>query len=397
MILQSINLTRVALALVVSYLAVLGFSYGRDHGFLIDAAGKPRLTEYIGVRAAGELVRAGKPAAAYDWDAHKARHDAISGQTEDGYYPWAYPPPYLLVAGALALMPYLLSVSVWIVSTLALQLWAMIAITGTSRAALWLLAAPPTFINVSVIHTGFLVAALLGLGVHLLAVSPVAAGVAVGLLAFKPQLGILIPVALVAGGYWRTIFAAALTVAALCAVSVLAFGVEPWLAYPAQLERFTETFRAGRLNLAMLVSVYGLGRTLGLGHTAALVPQAIVFLVAAAATYKLWRGDDDFALKAAGLIAASLLASPYLFPYDLTVLVVVLGFLYRVTGVDGFDGLEVAVIAAAGGFIFAAPDAPFPAGLVANVLVAALVVRRWSMAPQRRGVPQANQRTALAA
>jgi arabinofuranan 3-O-arabinosyltransferase len=205
LMLQSINLSRLALALVVSYLAVLGFSYGRDKGFLIDGAGKPRLTEYIGVRAAGELVVAGRPSAAYDWDAHKTKHNEISGNTADSYYPWAYPPPYLFVAGALALMPYLLSTLVWILATMAFQIRAVVAIAGTSRAALWVLAAPPTFINVSVIHTGFLVAALVGLGMHLLLSAPVAAGVALGLLAFKPQFGILVPVALagIGGRLWQ--------------------------------------------------------------------------------------------------------------------------------------------------------------------------------------------------
>jgi arabinofuranan 3-O-arabinosyltransferase len=382
--LKTIKLSRLALALLVSYGAVLGFSFGRDKGFLIDHTGKPRPIEYMGVRAAGELVLEGKTAAAYDWAAHTAKHREISGRTDDAYYPWAYPPPYLLVAGALALLPYLLSAFVWIGSTLALQIWSTTAIAGTSRAALWVLAAPPTFINVSVAHTGFAVAALVGIGLHLLLTSPVAAGVVLGLLAFKPQFGILIPVALAAAGYWRTIGAAALTIVAMSAVSVMAHGLEPWQAFPAQLERITDIFRFERTNMAMLISVYGLGRTLGLGHAAALMPQAVVGLAAAAAVFKLWRGNDEFALKAAGLVAASLLASPYLFAYDLTVLVVVLAFLYRVAGADGFDGVEIAVIAITGCLIFAATDMPYPVGLAANILVAALVVRRWHMASVRR-------------
>ena len=375
--LKSINLSRLALALIASYLVVLGFSLGHTKGFLIDHTGHPRPIEYLGVRAAGELVLEGRPAAAYDWAAHTAKHRAISQQTDDAYYPWAYPPPYLLIAGLLALMPYLVSALVWIASSLALQVWSAILVTGTSRAALWVLAAPPTFINVSVAHTGFVVAALLSFGLHALVTSPIAAGFVLGLLAFKPQFGILVPIALVAGSYWRTIAAAALTVLAMCAISVAAFGLDPWLAFPAQLDRITDIFRFERANMAMLISVYGLGRTLGLSHTAALIPQAVVCLAAAAAVFKLWRGNDDFSLKAAGLIAASLLASPYLFAYDLTVLVAVLAFLYRHIGAEGFDGLETAVIAATGAIIFVGTDTPYPAGLLANMGIAALVARRW--------------------
>ncbi len=381
--LKSVNFSRIAWALLATNLAILAFSYGRFNGFLIDQTGKPLLIEYMGVHAAGELVVEGNPAGAYDWAVHSARQRAISRQTDDGYYPWGYPPPYLFVAGALALMPYLVSIFAWILSTLAFQVWTTVAICGTSRAVLWVLAASPTYINASVAHTGFLIAGLIGIGVHLLISSPITAGVALGLLAFKPQFGLLLPVALVAGGYWRTIFAAILTIVLMTAASVIAFGIEPWQAFPGQLERIADTFRTGRVNFAMLISVYGFGRTLGLGHAAALVPQALVSLAAAAMVFRLWRGDDAFALKAAGLVAASLLASPYLFPYDLPVLVVVVAFLYRAAGAKAFDGFEIAVVAGAGTMVLFSLHAPFPVGFVANVAVAGLVLRRWRLAPAR--------------
>jgi arabinofuranan 3-O-arabinosyltransferase len=375
--LKSLNLNRLALALIASYVAVLGLSFGRDNGFLIDPAGQPQLIEFVGVRAAGELVLEGRAAAAYDWPLHSARQTVVTGQTKDVYYPWGYPPPFLLVAALLATLPYVASALLWIASTLALQMWSMVAITGTSRAALWLLAAPPAFMNVSLAHTGFLLAGLMGLGLVSLASAPVAAGVAFGLLAFKPQFGLLIPVALIAGRHWRTMMSAGLTVALMAAVSLLILGADPWLDFPAQVARLADSIRLGGIQMSMLISIYGLGRTLGLDHATALIPQAAVSLAAVVVTYRTWRGAGDFNLKAATLIVASLFASPYLFVYDLCVLVAAVAFLYRATGSAGFDDTELGTIAVTGAVIFTSVFAPFQAGLIANGLIAWLVHRRW--------------------
>src|SRR4029077_20364009 len=76
---------------------------------------------------------------------------------------------------------------------------------------LWLLLAlafPAVLINVGHGHNGFLTAALLGGGLVVLDRRPLPAGILFGLMAYKPQFGLMIPIALAAGGYWRS-FAAA--------------------------------------------------------------------------------------------------------------------------------------------------------------------------------------------
>jgi hypothetical protein len=78
---------------------------------------------------------------------------------------------------------------------------------------LWL-AAPPVFFNVMYGQTGFLTGGLIGLGLVLLGRRPILAGILVGLASVKPHFGVLIPLALIAGGYWR-VFAAVATMAAI--------------------------------------------------------------------------------------------------------------------------------------------------------------------------------------
>jgi arabinofuranan 3-O-arabinosyltransferase len=90
------------------------------------------------------------------------------------------------------------------------------------------------------------------------------------------------------------------------------------------------------------------------------------------------------------LIVASLFASPYLFVYDLCVLVAAVAFLYRATGAEGLDEMELRVVAVAGIATFASSFVPFQAGLIANGLIAWLVHRRWQLShatygPARHG------------
>ena len=67
-------------------------------------------------------------------------------------------------------------------------------------------------------------------------------GIAFGLLTVKPQLGLLVPVLLIAQGNWRTFFAAAATALVLAALSVLVYGAEAWQAYFHMTERFAKLF-----------------------------------------------------------------------------------------------------------------------------------------------------------
>jgi len=95
-------------------------------------------------------------------------------------------------------------------------------------------------VNIGHGQNGFLTAALLGGALHWLDRRPLLAGVLIGLLAYKPQFGVLIPLALLANGRWSSIGAAAATVAALVAVSYVTLGSEVWHAF-ANSTTFTRT------------------------------------------------------------------------------------------------------------------------------------------------------------
>ena len=128
-------------------------------------------------------------------------------------------------------LPYGWGLSIWLAASLAAYLAALRAILPRPETPLIALAFPAVFVNIGHGQNGFLTAALLGGALHLLDRRPWLAGVLIGLLAYKPQFGVLIPVALLAAGRWRTIGAAVATVAALLAVSFVMLGGGVWHAF----------------------------------------------------------------------------------------------------------------------------------------------------------------------
>ena len=187
----------VAVALLAASLLGLVFLVVTSDG-LNDRSGRPLGTDFSNVYAAGTYVLEGQPAAPFQPARQFAREQAIFG-TATQFYGWHYPPFFLGLAALLALLPYAAALFVWQGATLALYVSAMRAITGPDRLALLLaLAFPAVFINLGHGHNGFLTAALMTGALLQLDKRPVVAGILFGLLAYKPQFGLLIPFVLVA-------------------------------------------------------------------------------------------------------------------------------------------------------------------------------------------------------
>jgi alpha-1,2-mannosyltransferase len=325
----------VALALIAAFAVGAGFLIGTSDG-LNDRFGRPLGTDFSNVYAAGSYVLDGEPTAPFDPPKQFAREQAIFGQATQ-FYGWHYPPYFLGLAAALAAMPYWLALLVWQGVTLVLYLLAIRAIvaspsTGAGKMKndwlLFALAFPAVFINLGQAHNGFLTAALIGAALVQLDRRPILAGVLIGLLAYKPQFGVLIPLVLIASGRWRAFAAAAATVALMTLAVTLAFGSEVWAAFFAST-KFTRSvvLEQGGTGWFKIQSVFSWVRMWGGGIALAYAAQIVVMLALAAALIWLWRSPATYPLKAAGLLIASLLATPYSLDYDLTVLAPAIAYL----------------------------------------------------------------------
>jgi alpha-1,2-mannosyltransferase len=338
----------------LSVLAVVGWVALSDG--MVDRNGKPLGTDFSSFYAAGSLVLDGRAAEAYGMAAHYAREQQIFGVSTP-YYGWLYPPIFLLIASPLAALPYPLALAVWQTAGFALYLAVVGCIArrmrtpDTAQGPLWLLIAaafPAVLINLGHGQNGFLSAGLLGAALLALPARPVAAGVLFGLLAYKPQLAMVLPIALLAGGQWRSILAAGVTVLALVGLSSLLFGAELWLAFAASLETSRKLLlEQGDVGFEKLQSVFAAVRLWGGGIPLAYAVQAVASAAVLGGVAWTWRSQADRDLKAALLVVAALLASPHVIDYDLTILAVAIAFFTRHGFARGFRDYEISILAAA--------------------------------------------------
>jgi glycosyl transferase family 87 len=362
----------------------------------VDLQGRPIGTDFSNVYAAGTYVLEGNFQAPFDSVQQFAREQAIFGEATQ-FYGWHYPPYFLFVAAALAWMPYGLALFVWQAVTLGLYLLAIRAILKTfapeggaiaSADPLWLLLAlafPAVLINVGHGHNGFLTAALLGGGLVILDRRPLVAGILFGLMAYKPQFGLMIPIALAAGGYWRTFVAAAATAVLLTLVTTLVFGVQVWHAFFVGAE-FTRTvvLEQGDTGWHKIQSIFSWARMWGAPVPLAYAIQGAATLVFAMATAWLWHGKAPYPLKAAGLCLAAILATPYTLDYDMMVLAPAIAFLAADGMARGFGPWEKTALAALWLVPLVARTVPqltlIPLGVPVMLAMFVLILRRAGLA-----------------
>jgi hypothetical protein len=217
---------------------------------LVDRRGKPIGADFMAFWSAARLALAGRPEAAFDGTAIAAiQHQAVPF-LPNIWYPWHYPPTWLLVVEPLGRLPYPAALAVFVLSTAAL--WALLVrqILPDRRAWIVAAAAPAGLIGVFDGQNAFLTASLAGFALLWLDRRPFAAGIMIGLLAVKPHLALLFPLALLAEGRWRSIAAAAATVLALSAASLWAFGWGTWRACCRGRSRSLPLAACGRFGAA---------------------------------------------------------------------------------------------------------------------------------------------------
>lgn len=370
----------------LTYMAVVLMS----GDWIVDAAGHPVHTDFVMVYAAGKLALAGDPTAAWDWTAHRAAEDAVLGRAVPAYYGWHYPPPFLMVAAALATLPYWAAFVTWMAVTLPLYAAAVRGIVGNRLG--WLVAGafPVVAPNLVPGQNGFFTASLIGGTLLFLDRHPVAAGACLGLLTYKPQYGLLFPLVLAVAGRWTVMAAAAATALLLGAVTWLVFGSAPWAAFLHWLPLTSQTLLSAEDgDWYKFQSAFALVRLLGGGSALAWTVQGLVAVAAAVTLCLVWRSKRiSFEIKAAALAAGVLLATPYVYLYDLAILTIALAFLLRSALSTGFLPGERAGLALLAVLFLVVPVLKLPVGM-AGVAITAVLIARRAVARDRAGVAAA--------
>ncbi|MDH7799924.1 MULTISPECIES: glycosyltransferase 87 family protein [unclassified Beijerinckia] len=329
----------------------------------VDHFDRPLGTDYSQVWTAGRFVLEGHPEKPFDNAVHERRQQEYFSPTS-GFFHWGYPPYFLVVAAFFALFPYALSLVLWQAATLPLYLAAVRRIVPVQDGLLVAAAFPAVIVNIQHGHNGFLSAGLMALALLALERRPVMAGILFGLLAYKPQFGVLIPVALVAGGHWRAIVAAGATIAVMTLGTLWAFGWETWRGFFDMMHYSRVVIsEQGATGWYKIQTIFAAVRMWGGSIPLAYGVQAVSTLSCAAIVAWMWLTRADRRLAAAAVMTGALLSTPYALDYDMMLLGPALAFVVAYGLEKGFRPWEKTALA----FIWAVP-------LVARTLALATLV-----------------------
>ena len=352
--------------------------------------------DFVSFWTAGKLALAGRAADAYQEAPHFIEQVALHGGSWQ-YLSFFYPPFFMLLCGGLALLGYFPALCVWLVATCACYAAAMRALLPKSlrEEPVWLLMMgyPAVMVNAGFGQNGFLSTALLGGAAVWLDRRPVLAGMCLGALAYKPQLGIIVPLALVVAGRWRCFAAATATVLAMAAAATLAFGADIW---PAFLARMADA-RTNWLEpispyyMQFFITVYGAIRLhegpLALAYAAQAAVTVTAALMLVLALRRRPAGARSGRAEIAATAACVPFCSPFMLEYDLMILAVPIAWLLGEALRDGFRRGEPATLVA----VFLAPvvfkvtlfDHALKLGVIAAAaMLFAMVLRRMTESPQ---------------
>jgi alpha-1,2-mannosyltransferase len=148
----------------------------------------------------------------------------------------------------------------------------------------------------------------------------VIAGVFIGLVAFKPQLGPLLVLVLVMHKQWRAMFAAISTTVAVAGFSVYLWGLAPWHYYLTNTLSAQASFlhTAEGYWAAQMTTPFAITRYLGMPYPVSMAFQILVSIsVLFASLAVLRRKECPWSLQVAVITFGSTLLTPYLLVYDL--------------------------------------------------------------------------------
>jgi len=353
------------------------FGFGRG---TLDPFGRPLGTDFSEVYAAGKMALAGNAADVWTWPKHFAVQQQIQHSTTVDLYGWHYPPPFLLIASALAFFAYIPALVVWQAASLGAFTALMWKLVPRWETVLLVLAAPVTLVCVTHGHNGFLTPCLLGGGLLLLERKPLAAGLLLGCLIYKPQFALIIPPLLLITPNWRAIAGACLSAGVLIAASLLFWGWPVWQAFIDSLPLTRDVvLEQGRTGWYKIMSPFSAVRMWGGSIPAAYAVQS-VFTAAAMASVAFLSLRDNVRLRNAAVAAAVILSTPYVLDYDFVVLGLGIAWLWLDGEEEGFLPWDRTLMA----LVWVAPLAArqiahftyLPVGLATVAIMLAIPLRR---------------------
>ncbi|MEJ1937428.1 glycosyltransferase family 87 protein, partial [Nostoc sp. NIES-2111] len=250
-------------ARAVAGIAVIAFAGAALWLVQRDTGPSPTLGhDFAAFWSAAVLVNEGRAVEAYHRPALFAVQQAMFGPSLTLEAPFFYPPPFLFAVWPMAWLPFGAALATWVIVTSALCVAALVRLAGGAWALVPAMALPSLWFNAGFGQNGALNAALFGGAAVLLERRQALAGVCLGLLCYKPQLALAVPVALIVARRWTALLASGATVAVMALASLAAFGPHAWAAFLQQTRPAPMGTEGGLVGFDKIVSPLGGVRTL---------------------------------------------------------------------------------------------------------------------------------------
>lgn len=301
---------------------------------LRDRNGNLKGTDFSHLYTLGSVAlthRAADSAELYDTDAQaKLMANRIPGAAGIAYIPM-YPPQVSIFFAPLAALPYGAALIFWLVISVLVYglccyaFWSACPHLHNAGWTVLLLAiASPGFFHLIVWGqtSAMALACFTAAFFFLRAEKPFLAGLALGCLMFKPQLGIAAAFIFIYAGAWRVIAGGLLSSAAQLAVPAIYYGAE-------SLRAWVRVMRSVAYNVALLEprpyqthNVRIFWTLLLPGRTLPFALYVVSALVILGLTATIWtrRPTLPLGLRYSALLLASILVAPHLIVYDLVIL-----------------------------------------------------------------------------
>jgi hypothetical protein len=277
-------------------------------GFLVD---------FDAFYLVGELVRAGQAESAYDLAVMSGIQRELVGHS--AFMPWTYPPQFDLIVSVLPTLNRGMSYALFTGLTLALYLGVLAWLAGVHRLAVLIALAPPLYVGVTIGQNAFLTGGLVGLICLQMLHGRARAGWTLGLMVLKPHLGIGLAVHALAAGQWGVLGRAVVVVGLSSMAATWVLGPGIWPAFVQATGQAGVALGSGFYPLYRMPSVFAALHTLGIPAGLALFAQAVVALGVCVGVGLAVRQGKPRHQTLALACFASVLVSPYVYDYDLTV------------------------------------------------------------------------------
>lgn len=293
------------------------------------------LMDFSAFWAAAKLGLAGDPASAFDPSTFFAALSHGSQVEFNQNFMWLYPPAFHIAIMPFGLMPFSVALAVFSLCSITAFVGAVTTWLPGARGIVGIVVASPAVWMA--LHAGNLTlvwcAVLLAVLVCLRQGKQTRAGILIAVLTTKPQLGLMLPFALLGASYWRAIVAATVASAGMVAATIAIFGVGYWVAFFDAITSAAELRAADSKHVTSMVSWYAFARIYGADQTLAVAIHFAGLFGVALLVAMLWRQVSlSFDLKTACLLIAIPLSTPYSWHYELVMPTAAIAFLIR----DGF-------------------------------------------------------------